>query len=116
MRRGEVDGTARGEAPPSRRSRDRSRGREAPSRDGRRLAVGVAFMALLLLVALAAAFLLGRPAEGAVIAPGVPLLVLGGWVLIVGAAVVFYRTYPGGGGAGDGTPSVREPGAGGGTA
>ena len=66
------------------------------SRDKRRLAIGLAFMAALLGGSLVSAFLLGRPAPGGVIAPGVPVLVGGGWALVLGAAVVFYRTYSGG--------------------
>lgn len=65
-----------------------------PSRHLRRLLLGLLFMALLLASTLASAFLLGRPGEGDVVAPGVPLLVLTGGALIVAAAVVFYRTFP----------------------
>lgn len=66
-----------------------------PSRDKRRLAIGLAFMAALLGGSLVSAFVLGRPSPGAAIAPGVPLLVVGGWALVLAAAVVFYRTYAG---------------------
>jgi hypothetical protein len=50
-------------------------------------------MAGLLGSSLASVFLLGRPAEGAAIAPGVPALALSGGALVIFAAVVFYRTY-----------------------
>lgn len=72
-------------------------GPAGPSRDRRRLALGLAFMAGFLLTALAAAFLLGRPPEDGLVAPGVPFLVAFGWVLVLGAAAVFYRTFPGDG-------------------
>lgn len=66
-----------------------------PSRDRRRLAIGLLFMAGFLLTALASAFLLGRPPEDGLVAPGVPFLVASGWGLVIGAAAAFYRTFPG---------------------
>jgi len=74
-------------------------GSGGPSRDRRRLTLGFLFMALFLLSAVAAAFLLGRPPEDGAVAPGVPFLVASGWLLVLGAAAVFYRTFPGGGAA-----------------
>lgn len=65
------------------------------SGDLRRLLVGIVFMALLAGVTVVASFLLGRPAPGADVAPGVPFLAALGAALIAGAAVVFYRTYRG---------------------
>lgn len=67
--------------------------REGLSRDKRRLAAGLLLMALTVGASLVAVFVLGRPA-GARVAPGVPFLVASGWALVLGAAVVFYRTYP----------------------
>lgn len=80
-----------------------------PSRDRRRLVLGLAFMAGFLLTALAAAFLLGRPPETGSVAPGVPFLVASGWALVLGAAAVFYRTFPG---DAPGDHPVEEPGGG----
>ena len=64
------------------------------SRDKRRLVLGLWFMALLLATTLVAVFLLGTT-DGRRMAPGVPFLVGSGWVLVLGAAVTFYRSYSG---------------------
>lgn len=69
--------------------------RSGSSRDRRRLALGLLFMALFLASTLAAVFLWGGPPASGGVAPGVPLLVASGWVLVAGAAAVFYRTFPG---------------------
>ncbi len=66
------------------------------SRDKKRLAVGIGFMLLLFAATLVSAFVLGRPMTGAVVAPGVPFLILSGWGIVIAAALVFYRTYRGG--------------------
>lgn len=88
---------------------------DGPSRDRRRLALGGLFMAGFLLTALAAAFLLGRPPDDGPVAPGVPFLVVSGWVLVIGAAAVFYRTFPEAeGGDGDGEDDAPAPEAAGG--
>lgn len=63
------------------------------SPDVRRFLLGLLFMGGLLGSSLASVFLLGRPAEGAAVAPGVPALALSGGALVIAAAVVFYRTY-----------------------
>lgn len=70
--------------------REKSRGATS---DLRRLLLGLLFMAALLGSSLVSVFLLGRPAEGAAVAPGVPALALSGGALVIAAAVVFYRTY-----------------------
>lgn len=68
-------------------------GSSGSNSDVRRLLLGLLFMAGLLGSSLASVFLLGRPGEGASVAPGVPALALSGGVLVIAAAVVFYRTY-----------------------
>lgn len=68
-------------------------GRAGLSPDVRRLLLGLLFMAGLLGSSLASVFLLGRPAGGAAVAPGVPALALSGGTLVIAAAAVFYRTY-----------------------
>lgn len=68
--------------------------RDGLSRDKRRLAAGLLLMALTFATAFIGVFLLGRPGDGAM-APGVPFLVGSGWVLVLAAAVVFYRSYAG---------------------
>lgn len=65
------------------------------SRDKKRLAIGLGFMALLLAGTLVSAFLLGVPDRPGRVAPGVPLLILGGWAAVIASALVFYRTFPG---------------------
>lgn len=65
------------------------------SRDKKRLAIGIAFMALLFAGTLVATFLLGRPDPAGALAPGVPVLILTGVGVVVASALVFYRTYPG---------------------
>lgn len=84
---GSGEGTGSGEETGS------GEGRRGTASDVRRLLVGLLFMAALLGSSLASVFLLGRPGEGAVVAPGVPALALSGAVLVLAAAVVFYRTY-----------------------
>lgn len=65
------------------------------SRDKKRLAIGLGFMALLLGGTLMAVFLLGRPAGGGGVALGVPVLLLVGWVVVIAATLTFYRVYRG---------------------
>lgn len=81
-------------------------GTSGSGRDRRRLGLGLLFMALFLATTLAAVFLWGRPSAGDAVAPGVPFLIGSGWVLVAGAAAVFYTTFPGepGDGAGSGEP------------
>ncbi|MFB6240926.1 MAG: hypothetical protein ABEJ46_05125 [Gemmatimonadota bacterium] len=69
-------------------------GSPGSGRDRRRLGLGLLFMALLLATTLAAVFLWGRPTASGDVAPGVPVLVVSGWILVAGAAAVFYRTFP----------------------
>ncbi|MFW6193799.1 MAG: hypothetical protein ACOC83_09970 [Gemmatimonadota bacterium] len=76
----------------SERTGRRDGSRESSS-DVRRLLLGLLLMAGLLGSSLASVFLLGRPSEGAAVAPGVPALALSGAALVVAAAVIFYRTY-----------------------
>ena len=87
--------------------------RDGLSRDKRRLAAGLLFMGLPLAASVVAVFVLGRPSRGRV-APGVPFLVGSGWALVLGAAVVFYRSYagePNGEGPGSGaSPGERRQG------
>ena len=68
-------------------------GRRESTSDVRRLLIGLLFMAALLGSSLASVFLLGRPGEGSAVAPGVASLALSGAVLVLAAAVVFYRTH-----------------------
>lgn len=70
-------------------------GSPGSGRDRRRLGLGLLFMALFLATTLAAVFLWGRPPASGDVAPGVSVLVVSGWILVAGAAAVFYRTFPG---------------------